>query len=347
MRYREAVVITKSMGDAAGPIIADIDGIELSQVDKDVIMHPKLGGLILFSRNFESVEQLRDLVTTISELRPSLLITVDHEGGRVQRFRDGFSPIPAMASLGKHYLMDKTKAASDARDLGWLLAYELTVLGIDHSYAPVLDLDDDWSEVIGDRSFSKDGEATTKLAREFIKGMAEAGMAATAKHFPGHGSVRADSHLELPVDPRPYQDVLDHDLRPFISLKAEYKALMTAHISFPEIDERPVSFSSEWLQAILREKLEYRGLVISDDLSMKGATLFGDTNDCARLAIEAGCDAILICNARSKAERALEHLEAHSLGLSGRLDVLKSTLNEGQLKANRRKYERIKDQFGY
>lgn len=321
-----------SKNQALGPLIADLRGIELSQVDKEFIAHPKLGGLIFFSRNYESREQLVALIRCIREIRPDLFLSVDHEGGRVQRFKQGFSLIPPMATLGADYVNERSALSLDrAYDHGYLLAYELTSIGIDHSYAPVLDLDDHHSRVIGDRSFSKDANTTITLARHFIEGMNAAGMAATAKHFPGHGSVVADSHLELPVDARDYDVILNHDLRPFIALKQTYTALMTAHIAFSEVDDQPVSFSSKWLRQILRRELGFEGIVISDDLSMKGATSFGSASYCAERALSAGCDAVLVCNAPEESERVLEHLESKALGKS---DALRPMLRNEDILAN-------------
>lgn len=330
-----------------GPLITDLEGVELSQVDKEMLVHPKLGGLIFFSRNYESKEQLIALIRCVREIRPDLFLSVDHEGGRVQRFKKGFTHIPPMAQLGDHYESTKTGGSLDqAYDYGWLLAYELTSLGIDHSYAPVLDLDDHRSQVIGDRSFSKNPDTTICVAQRFIHGMNAAGMSATAKHFPGHGSVIADSHLELPIDNRSFDLLVAHDLRPFVELKHDYKALMTAHIAFPEIDDQPVSFSKKWLREILRDQLGFKGIVISDDLSMKGATTFGSASSCAEKALSAGCDAVLVCNTRTEAERALEHLEAKALGVADKLRPMirnKAVLAEQGLS---RKYTDIQKRLG-
>lgn len=331
--------------DGLGPLITDIDGVELSDLDKEVLQHPKLGGLIFFSRNYESYEQLIDLVRCIRELRPELLLTVDHEGGRVQRFREGFSRIPAMASCGAKFLENPDEALTWTKELGWLLAYELTSIGIDHSFAPVLDLDDHQSQVIGDRSFSPIADHAIELAGAFIDGMRAAGMAATAKHFPGHGSVVADSHLELPVDQREFSEIWRHDMKPFVALKSNYKAIMTAHVAFPDVDDKPVSFSSEWLESILRKKIGFSGLVISDDLSMKGADKLGGYQSRAYTALNAGCDAILICNQRDQAEYVLEFLESDQLGEQGKLDRLKSTYKPSVDELDAEKHALIKQRL--
>lgn len=311
-----------------GPLIADIAGLELSDVDKDVLRHPKLGGLILFTRNYESVEQLSALVRTIREIRPELLLSVDHEGGRVQRFREGFTRIPAMANLGRMYEENPQLALKMAKDAAWLMASELTALDIDLSYAPILDLDDDKSQIIGDRSFSNDIDIATALAESFIEGMAEAGMKSTAKHFPGHGSVRADSHLELPIDPRDFHAIYNNDLQPFIRLKDQYAAVMTAHIAFTDFDTLPVSFSNKWIQDVLKAQLGFKGVVFSDDLSMKGADTVGAACDKVEKALTAGCDLLLLCNARNEAELALEYLERKQLGEGGRVAELKHTFTQ-------------------
>lgn len=308
-----------------GPLIADIEGIELSAVDKDVLQHPKLGGLIFFTRNFESRDQLIDLVRQIRECRPRLVLTVDHEGGRVQRFRDGFTRIPAMGHLGEMYADNPTAAMARAEHLGWLLAYELVSIGIDHSYAPVLDLDDNKSDVIADRAFSQDADTAIALAERFIEGMNTAGMAATAKHFPGHGSVKADSHLEMPIDPRSFDEIWHHDIRPFEALKEKYAAVMTAHVAYTDVDDLPVSFSGEWINKILKKKMRFSGLVLSDDLSMKGALALGNYCERTEKALRAGCDAVLLCNQRHEAERVLEYLEANAMGDGEKLARLRST----------------------
>jgi len=306
-----------------GPLIADIEGLELDQTDKEVLKHPKLGGLIFFARNYEERQQMADLVRCIREIRQDILLCVDQEGGRVQRFKQGFARLPAMASIPELSEKAQINEYDFATDLGWLMATELAELGVDHSFAPVLDLHDENSAVIGDRAFSSKPSKVTERAGAFIRGMKQAGMHATAKHFPGHGGVIADSHLELPVDSRSFDEIRACDLIPFVDLMNEYKAIMTAHIAFTCVDENPVSFSRYWLQKVLREELQYEGLVLSDDLSMKGAAASGDFKARAKNALDAGCDAILICNQRDDAEHVLEYLESEQLGENGKLSALK------------------------
>jgi beta-N-acetylhexosaminidase len=344
-------VLNMNMKDyALGPLIADIEGIELSQDEKEVLLHPKLGGLIFFARNFESPEQLDALVRCIREVRSELLLCVDQEGGRVQRFKTGFSRIPPMGKLGDvldvfeqhgNWRSTPENLSTITQDLGWLMATELAAFDIDHSFAPVLDLDQSASQVIGDRSFSEDPKLATNLASHFISGMNEAGMSATAKHFPGHGGVVEDSHLELPVDRRSFDEIQQRDMLPFENLKHEYAALMTAHIQFSAVDDNPVSFSSHWLKEILRDQIGFSGVVLSDDLSMKGAAESGDFNERSEKALNAGCDAILICNEKAQAEKALEFLERKDLGEQNKLQALKrradarssrERVNEGQRK---------------
>ncbi|WP_370978501.1 beta-N-acetylhexosaminidase [Agaribacterium sp. ZY112] len=313
-----------------GPLIADLAGIELDEVDRDVLRHPRLGGLILFSRNYESKQQLRDLVRCIREVREDLLVCVDHEGGRVQRFREGFTHLPPMHCLAERFIANQEQALLEAKALGHVMAAELCDVGLDFSFAPVLDLADLQSQVIGDRAFSGDAEHVTALAKKFIEGMHSAGMKATAKHFPGHGGVIEDSHLELPIDKRSFELIEQTDLQPFKQLSRHYDAVMTAHIQFPELDEEPVSYSRFWIQKVLREQLGFDGLVFSDDLSMKGAEGHAsdqsDTYDVrVSKAINAGCDVVLICNQRQGAEQALEYMEACDIGDLGLLDKMRKS----------------------
>lgn len=295
-----------------GPVVLDIAGHELQVEEKDILRHPKVGGLILFSRNYESSDQLFDLIRSIREVRPELVICVDHEGGRVQRFRDQFTVLPAMQNLGLLYDQDPQQAKTFALEIGWLMAVELLSHDVDLSFAPVLDLDDDLSDVIGDRSFSPDPQITIELAAAFMDGMHDAGMATTGKHFPGHGGIKADSHLELPVDPRQMDALQGHDLLPFISLADKLDGIMSAHIVFPEIDARLVSYSPFWLQQYLRNTLNYKGLIFSDDLSMEGAAGSGNYSQRAKAALSAGCDVVLVCNKPDGAIEVIEELEKDS-----------------------------------
>lgn len=289
----------------------DIEGTSLSDEDREVLLHPHVGGVILFSRNYESVEQLQILVSEIHDLRqPRLLIAVDHEGGRVQRFREGFSHIPAAGIFGQLYERDREKARILTRQAGWLMAVELRGVDIDFSFAPVLDLDYGISEVIGDRAFHRKPEVVAELAHAYMQGMADAGMAATGKHFPGHGAVAADSHLDIPVDEREYNDIYTHDILPFRRMIGYgMSAIMPAHVIYEKVDKHPAGFSRIWLQQILRERLQFQGVIFSDDLDMQGASVAGDSYiDRAHAALKAGCDMVLVCNNRTGAAEVVEKL---------------------------------------
>ncbi len=283
-----------------GPIMMDVLGTSLTEEDKELLQHPLVGGLILFTRNFHSPQQISDLVADIRKsAKKELLIAVDHEGGRVQRFRDGFVEIPAMGSIYESCLKDLPKAQIMAKQYGALMALEVQAVGIDISFAPVLDIND-VSEVIGQRSFHKDPELVIPLATAFIDGMHSVGMKATGKHFPGHGSVRADSHIDLPIDSRKYQQIEALDLLPFKQLIASghVDALMPAHVIYPDVSSKSVGFSQTWLQTILRGQLKFNGVIFSDDLSMEAASSIGGYIERNEAAQEAGCDMLLVCNNR-------------------------------------------------
>ncbi|WP_417442378.1 beta-N-acetylhexosaminidase [Idiomarina abyssalis] len=285
-------------------VMIDIAGTELTAEDKKLLAAPAVNGLILFTRNFASLEQLQALTREArAAAGKPLLIAVDHEGGRVQRFRQGFSAIPAMGSLQQIENEDERQRA--ARDLGWLMAAEVQAVGIDISFAPVLDVDD-CSDVIGERAFSAVPSEISKLASSFIEGMHEAGMACTGKHFPGHGSVQADSHIAIPEDDRTLEQIRAHDLKPFLSLSQKLDGIMPAHVIYPQIDPQPAGFSEFWLQQILRSELQFNGTIFSDDLSMQGATVAGDMQQRAVAALNAGCDMILVCNDRAGAVQVLD-----------------------------------------
>jgi beta-N-acetylhexosaminidase len=281
-----------------GPVVIDVAGTELNAEDRQRLLHPLTGGVILFTRNYESPEQLRALTSEIHALRePALVIAVDHEGGRVQRFREGFTRLPPMRALGLAWDGNPAHARHLAHEAGFVLASELRAHGVDLSFAPVLDIDHGNSSVIGDRSFHRDNKAVAELSLAVVQGMKEAGMSAVGKHFPGHGHVRADSHLELPVDERPYDRIARDDLVPFVRLiEAGLAAIMPAHIVFSAVDSRPAGFSDVWLKRILRDELGFDGLVFSDDLSMEGARAFGGITTRAVAALDAGCDMLLVCN---------------------------------------------------
>lgn len=307
-------------------VMADIDGLVLTDEDKIFLLQPEIAGLILFSRNYESPKQLNDLCLSIKKLRSDLIISVDQEGGRVQRFRKGFLRLPPMAKLGSSYAEDPELALKQAHSLGWLMAAELIHYGIDISFAPVLDLDYSRSLVIGDRAFADAPEAVYQLADQFIVGMQSAGMAATAKHFPGHGYVQADSHLELPTDDRPEYEIFSNDLLPFKQLIAQNKlsAIMPAHVVYPSIDnDFTAGFSKIWLQKILRQDLGFDGLIYSDDLSMEGAAASGTPAVRAEKAKVAGCNVLLICNNRQAAQEIVDTVRDKRWPLI-KLDQMKS-----------------------
>lgn len=293
---------------ALGPVMLDLRGTQMEADEYDLLKHPAAGGVILFSRNFESVEQLQALVHGIHDLRePRLLVAVDHEGGRVQRFHDGFTRLPACALLGKAYDADRRQGLELTEQAGWLMAAELRGVGIDFSFAPVLDIDKGVSDVIGDRAFHRQPDDAMQLARRYMEGMMHAGMAAVGKHFPGHGSVAADSHHELPVDDRRFEDIMMEDLRVFRHLIDNHlAAIMPAHVVYPRVDDKPAGFSHVWLQDVLRSQLGFQGTIFSDDLAMSGAAVAGDMVARADAALAAGCDMLLVCNNQDGAAAVLE-----------------------------------------
>ncbi|MGB5245724.1 MAG: beta-N-acetylhexosaminidase [Woeseia sp.] len=303
---------------ALGPVMLDIEGKALTPADRELLHEPAVGGVILFSRNYESPSQLNDLVSEIRALRrPPLLIAADYEGGRVQRFREGFTLIPPMRSLGRQYDGDPDAALAMARTCGWLIGAELRAIGIDLSFAPCVDLDWGLSDVIGDRSFHRKPRVVAELSLALVRGMREAGMAAVAKHFPGHGAVVADSHETLPVDRRPYTSLLD-DMQPYEKL-VEHKVLagvMLSHVVYSEMDAAPAGFSSYWIKDQLRRQIGFDGAVFSDDLSMKATAAYGSMAQRAKLALQAGCDMVLICNDRPAARKAVAQLADYSNPLS-------------------------------
>jgi beta-N-acetylhexosaminidase len=290
-----------------GPLMVDIAGTELSADDVRVLKCPLVGSVILFARNYVNPRQVADLTASIRAVRtPHLLIAVDQEGGRVQRFRDGFTRLPAVRLLGRVYDEDRRDGLALAQSVGWLMAGELRAVGVDFSFAPCVDLDYGVSEIIGDRAFHSDPDAVAALAVATLSGMREAGMAAVAKHFPGHGAVVADSHVALPVDRRDYAD-LEPDIRPYRPLiDNNLAAIMAAHVVFPAVDALPASLSRRWITDILRGELKFHGCVFADDLTMAGAAAFGDVLARAKLAFAAGCDVLPICNDRHSVELVLD-----------------------------------------
>ncbi len=308
-----------------GPLVLDLQGKSLTPEERSVLANPYVGGVIFFSRNFQSVEQMAQLIADIRGVRSELVLCVDQEGGRVQRFRNGFSRLPSLQKIGKLYQQNSVKGLFAAHKLGWLMAAELRAIDIDISFAPVVDVDEHFSDVIGDRSFSDDVATVVALGKAYIRGMTDAGMTATLKHFPGHGAIKADSHHALPVDFREYDEVCATDLVPFTQLLPLAGAVMPAHIRFPLIDEQSVGFSPYWLQTVLRQKLSFNGVIFSDDLSMEGASIVGDHVARAEAALAAGCDAILVCNAPAKAQDVLMWLEREQWPIADTLSALRSS----------------------
>ena len=285
-----------------GPVMLDVEGLSLAEHEQEKLNHPNTGAVILFSRNYQNPDQVTELINSIRAARKGpILIAVDQEGGRVQRFQNDFTRLPPASFYAQ--------APELAESAGWLMAAELLAVSVDFSFAPVLDIDCGVSEIIGNRSFSTDPELATHLAGLFRKGMNAAGMAATGKHFPGHGAVALDSHLALPVDERDLDSIRIKDLLPFKRLIAEgLEGIMPAHVVYPNIDANPAGFSSFWIQQILRRELNFNGAIFSDDLSMNGAASVGDYPERARMAQQAGCDMVLVCNNPVAAEHVLEAL---------------------------------------
>ncbi|MEN8821065.1 MAG: beta-N-acetylhexosaminidase [Abyssibacter sp.] len=283
-------------------LMIDVAGLELDAADRELLAHPDVSGFILFGRNVDTVEQVAELVRQVRSIRRDLLVAIDYEGGRVQRIREGVTRIPAMRALGAQH-----QAVQLARDAGLVIGAELAALDIDVPFAPVVDLDYGCSSVIGDRAFHRDPAQVATLAQALIDGLASAGLAATLKHFPGHGAVVPDSHLELPVDERAPEEIVANDLQPFVRLiRQAVPSVMTAHVVYSAVDARPASFSAVWIQDWLRKRLGFSGCVISDDLTMAGAASVGSPLDRAHLAAEAGCDLLPMCNKRENVVQALD-----------------------------------------
>jgi len=294
-----------------GPIMLDIEGTELNADDIRRLQHPLVGGVILFKRNYESPAQLKALTASIHAVRqPPLLISVDHEGGRVQRFREGFTRVPAMRELGRIWDRSPKQARHLAEQAGWVLAAELRAHGVDFSYTPVLDIDFGNSGVIGDRAFHRKTEAIAELSHALMQGLKKGGMAAVGKHFPGHGYVAADSHVAIPVDERLFSQIEEEDLEPFRRM-IDYGlvAIMPAHVIYPKVDAHPAGFSRIWLQQVLRKHLGFHGMIFSDDLSMEGATVAGSVTERALSALNAGCDMVLVCNRPDLSDELLANLQ--------------------------------------
>ena len=302
-----------------GPLMVDLEGTAISETERDLLLLPEVGGVILFTRNFESVEQITDLVEEIHGLKsPRILVAVDHEGGRVQRFHEGFSRIPAAASYAQ---LAKAKDAQDwlqqsrqlAENAGWLMAIELRACGIDFSFAPVLDLAHGLSGVIGDRAFDSKPATVSTLAYAFMHGMNKAGMQAVGKHFPGHGGVVEDSHVAMPVDHRELEELLRSDIIPFENMiENKLAAIMPAHVIYDKVDEKPAGYSSFWIENILRQRFGFQGVIFSDDLSMEAAGIVGGFGERADAALTAGCDMALVCNHLDGAIEAAEYIKGYS-----------------------------------
>jgi len=294
-----------------GPVMLDVAGTQLTEDDRVRLVHPLVGGVILFSRNYASPEQLTVLCEEIHALRqPPLLIAVDHEGGRVQRFREGFTALPAMRELGAVWDRDTDAARRLAETVGYVLAAELRAHGVDLSFAPVLDVDHGNSSVIGDRAFHSNPAAISDLGAGVMRGLSNGGMSAVGKHFPGHGHVRADSHHEISVDDRPLAALEASDLKPFRRLiQNGLGGIMPAHVIYPAVDSKPAGFSERWLKQILRRQLGFNGMIFSDDLSMEGASAAGGVVELAYAAFRAGCDMVLVCNDPESADFLLTNLD--------------------------------------
>ena len=302
-----------------GPVTLDVVGLTLNTEDRRRIMNPLTGGVILFGRNFSNRKQLTQLTAQIKKLRPDVLISIDHEGGRVQRCRiDGFTHLPAMRKLGNlwsaknkstHLAASAAQAMAAATACGYVLASELRACGVDLSFTPVLDLDFGRSSVIGDRSFSRDPQIVFALAKSLNEGLRLAGMANCGKHFPGHGWAEADSHIDIPVDERSLGQILNDDAKPYEWLDLSLAAVMPAHVIYPQVDKNPAGYSKIWLHSILRQELGFEGVIFSDDLSMEGASVAGSVVMGAVMALDAGCDAVLICNRPDLADELLANLQ--------------------------------------
>ncbi|MDA8613527.1 beta-N-acetylhexosaminidase [Gammaproteobacteria bacterium] len=308
-----------------GRLMLDLDGTSLTQEENKLLLNQHVGGVILFARNISSRNQVQELCREIRQVNSGLLIAVDQEGGRVQRLKEGYTNLPSMQKLASFLNSDIDKNIPFATDLGWLMASEVIASGLDISFAPVLDLDDSRSSVIGDRSIGDNPERVIAIASAFIEGMNQAGMQATGKHFPGHGGIFADSHITFSQDTRSLSEIESHDLLPFNALKFQLGAIMTAHISFTNIDKEIATFSTFWLQEILRKKIGFSGIILSDDLSMKGSDYVGGIEAKVSKALDSGCNMVLICNDRPAALEAINFLEKEKISQSHKITRLKAS----------------------
>ena len=305
-----------------GRLMISIDGMTLSSSDKDLIRNRHVGGIILFTRNFHSQPQIEELCSEIKNIKNNIIIAVDQEGGRVQRFNGEYTQLPSMQVLGDYCISNNDY--SFAADVGWLMSLELIASGVDISFAPVLDVDRNTSSIIGNRSFSNKPQNVVDIASHFIQGMSEAGMKATGKHFPGHGGIKEDSHIAEPIDIRSHNELMDTDLKPFIELKDKLSAVMTAHITYPDIDNVCVSFSEIWLKNVLQNNIGFNGVIFSDDLTMKGA---GNTSmdEKAIKALNAGCDMVLVCNDYKGVNSVINRFEKEDIDLNSRIGMMQTT----------------------
>lgn len=313
-----------------GALMLDIAGTHLTQEDIELLQAPQVGGVILFGRNIETPAQVRALTDHMRQIRPDILIAVDQEGGRVQRLKQGFTLLPAMGRFGELYQSEPERALQLSEKCGWLMAIEVLAVGIDFSFAPVLDLND-ISDVIGDRSFATNIQDITPLASAFLKGMKRAGMASTGKHFPGHGSVKADSHVAAAVDPRSYEEIQQKDMQTFIQLQSQLDALMPAHVIYSQVDPNPAGFSEFWIQKVLRQELGFDGVLFSDDLSMQAACVAGGADARIQAALKAGCDMGLVCNDRAAQCLALEGIVDLPLPNQERLERMRGRIPQIQI----------------
>jgi beta-N-acetylhexosaminidase len=306
-------------------VVVDVLGTTLTDEDRSRIRQPAAGAVILFARNYENSEQLAQLTADIERQRePALAVCVDHEGGRVQRFREGFTAIPPMRALGKLWDRDRDAAKEAASSIGYIIAAELGAHGVDFSFAPVLDLDYGGSSVIGDRALHFDPTAVGALGACLVKGLAQGGVAAVAKHFPGHGYAEADSHVAVPRDQRTFKEIACKDIAPYKQvIEAGLAAVMPAHVIYPQVDSQPAGYSAHWLREVLRQQLGFQGLVFSDDLSMEGAAVAGGPPERARGALAAGCDMVLLCNNSAGLDALLESLKDVYLAKRERLERMK------------------------
>ena len=305
-----------------GRLMISIDGMTLSSSDKDLIRNRHVGGIILFTRNFHSQPQILELCSEIKNIKNNIIIAVDQEGGRVQRFNGEYTQLPSMQVLGNYCISNNNY--SFASDVGWLMSLELIASGVDISFAPVLDVDRNTSSIIGNRSFSNKPQNVVEIASHFIQGMNDAGMQATGKHFPGHGGIKEDSHIAEPIDTRSHDDLIDNDLKPFIELKDKLSAVMTAHITYLDIDNVCVSFSEIWLKNILQNNIGFNGVIFSDDLTMKGAGN-KSMDEKAIEALNAGCDMVLVCNDYKGANLVINCFEKEDIDLNSRIGMMQKT----------------------